>query len=55
MPDETRRAIVTAGMAGAVAALAPWTGRASGETQAGEDAMAGRRARSSSRASSTCR
>ena len=41
MPDETRRAIVRAGMAGAFAALAPWTGRASGETQGGEGAMAG--------------
>ena len=41
MPDETRRAIVTAGMAGAVAALAPWGRRASGETQAKGDAMVG--------------
>ena len=41
MPDETRRAIVRAGMAGAFAALAPWAGRASGETQGREDAMAG--------------
>lgn len=41
MPDETRRAIVRAGMAGALGALAPWTGRASGETQGVEGAMAG--------------
>ena len=41
MPDETRRAIVRAGMAGAFAALAPWTGRASGETQGAEGALAG--------------
>jgi len=41
MPDETRRAIVTAGMAGAVAALAPWAGRASGEPSSGEDGEAG--------------
>jgi N-acetylglucosamine-6-phosphate deacetylase len=33
MPDERRRAIVTAGMAGAAVALAPWSGRASGATQ----------------------
>ena len=39
MPDETRRAVVMAGMAGAVAALAPWGGRASGETRAKGDAM----------------
>jgi N-acetylglucosamine-6-phosphate deacetylase len=39
MPDETRRAIVRAGMAGAVAALAPRSARASGET-AGEGAAA---------------
>jgi N-acetylglucosamine-6-phosphate deacetylase len=41
MPDETRRAIVAAGMAGAVVALAPWAGRASGETQGKGDAMVG--------------
>jgi len=41
MPDETRRAIVTAGMAGAVVALAPWGGRFSGETQGKGDAMVG--------------
>ena len=41
MPDETRRAIVTAGMAGAAAALAPWGRRAWGETQAKGDAMVG--------------
>ena len=41
MPDETRRAIVTAGMAGAVVALAPWSGRASGETQDKENGMVG--------------
>ncbi len=41
MPDETRRAIVRAGMAGAFAALAPWAGRASGATQGGESALAG--------------
>jgi N-acetylglucosamine-6-phosphate deacetylase len=39
MPDETRRAIVTAGMAGAIVALAPWPGRASGETET--EAVAG--------------
>ena len=41
MPDETRRAIVTAGMAGAAAALAPWGRRAWGETLAKGDAMVG--------------
>ncbi|HYN04687.1 MAG TPA: amidohydrolase family protein [Vicinamibacteria bacterium] len=41
MPDETRRAIVTAGMAGAAAALVPWGRRAWGETQAKGDAMVG--------------
>ena len=41
MPDETRRAIVRAGMAGAFGALAPWTGRASGGTHGGESAAAG--------------
>ena len=42
MPDETRRAIVRAGMAGAVVALAPWSGRASGEPQAEGEARVGR-------------
>jgi N-acetylglucosamine-6-phosphate deacetylase len=41
MPDETRRAIVTAGMAGAFVALAPWSGRASGETPGKGDGMVG--------------
>ena len=41
MPDETRRAIVRAGMAGACAALAPWTEPASSETEGGESAVAG--------------
>ena len=41
MPDETRRAIVRAGMAGAFAALAPWAGPASGATHGGESALAG--------------
>ena len=41
MPDETRRAIVMAGMAGAVAALAHWGGRASGETPGKGGAMVG--------------
>ena len=40
MPDETRRAIVSVGMAGAFGALAAWTGRASGETQGGKGALA---------------
>jgi len=41
MPDETRRAIVGAGMASAVVALAPWADRASGEMQSKGDAMVG--------------
>ena len=40
MPDETRRTIVRAGLAGAVASLAPWAGRAAGEPQQKEGAMA---------------
>jgi len=39
MPDETRRAVVMAGMAGAVSALAPLAGWVSGETRARGDAM----------------
>ena len=41
MPDETRRAIVRAGMVGAVASLAPWADPASCEAQSREGAMAG--------------
>jgi N-acetylglucosamine-6-phosphate deacetylase len=41
MADETRRAIVRAGMAGAVASLAPWAGPALCEAQSREGAMAG--------------
>jgi len=41
MPDETRRAIVRAGMACAVTSLAPWTDPASGEARGREGAMAG--------------
>jgi len=41
MPDETRRAVVRAGMAGALAALVPSTGRSSGATRGGEGAVAG--------------
>ncbi len=40
MPDETRRTIVRAGLAGAVTSLAPWAGRASGEPQRKEGAVA---------------
>jgi N-acetylglucosamine-6-phosphate deacetylase len=41
MPDETRRAIVRVGMAGALAALVPSTARASGQTRGGAGALAG--------------
>ena len=40
MPDERRRTILKAGLAGPLAALAPRTGRASGETQRKEGGMA---------------
>jgi N-acetylglucosamine-6-phosphate deacetylase len=40
MPDETRRTIVRAGLAGAVASLTPWAGRAAGEPPQQEGAMA---------------
>jgi len=40
MPDETRRTILRAGLAGAAASLAPWAGRVSGEPQRKEGGMA---------------
>jgi N-acetylglucosamine-6-phosphate deacetylase len=43
MADETRRALVKAGMAGAVAALGPGAGRAFGAPGGGGDVMAGTR------------
>ena len=41
MADETRRAIVKAGVAGAVAAIGPWAGRVSGEPRSKGDALFG--------------
>jgi N-acetylglucosamine-6-phosphate deacetylase len=40
MPDETRRTILRAGLAGAAASLAPWGSRVSGEPQQKEGGMA---------------
>ena len=41
MPDETRRAVVRAGVAGALAALAPWPGRLAAEARGREVSVAG--------------